>query len=387
MEELDYAWDLFVHRSDVFAQQQPSGAYFPQHRELTKDDLDEHLSGFASYGCYQIHPADNTVKYVVWDLDIMDEEARDTLCRLVEEMTTLALAEAGDTTSWASSCAHPYLLLEFSGGKGYHIWLFLSEPVPAEKIRRWVASDFTPAWREIAEVKGWPAAELEIFPKQDTISASGYGNLVKLPLGVHAVTGAYSEIMWREEWPQELEDIEPFNVHSIPDRAPVTPVTLRSRGEGHVGPHSPFACVDHIRNSGVGQGVRDRAMFHLALYYYGHGIDKDLALELCHRANEHFDPPLSEGEVVSKIESAYRGTYESARCGTDWLASLCPGPCNVGWHVLQPAEPEVSALLKAATGGAIEVEVLTVVDEGNRRRVTVTHPDAMNRPTFIVNRK
>jgi Uncharacterized protein conserved in bacteria len=30
---------------------------------------------------------------------------------------------------------------------------------------------------------------LEIFPKQDQLTGKGFGNLVKLPLGIHRVTG------------------------------------------------------------------------------------------------------------------------------------------------------------------------------------------------------
>lgn len=157
MPEPDYEkyLDLFLHRRDVFSEQQTSGAYFPVLREFTEDDLAEHLAGMASYGTYVVAP-DNTVKFIVFDLDVTDESATEKLCQLVQEM----VVAAGGSTD----C----LMRETSGRKGTHVWLFLSEPVPAEKVRRWVGADFMPKWREFAEANGFPAA-IEVFPKQDTI--------------------------------------------------------------------------------------------------------------------------------------------------------------------------------------------------------------------------
>lgn len=365
---------LVCHRRDVFAQQHHNGAYTPIQRELTEDDLAEHLGAQASYGTYVIDPADNTVRYIVWDLDILDEDAATSLCSLVQELVNIP--EAGE---------YPCLLREFSGNKGTHVWLFFDEPVPAEKVRRWVAADFMPHWVKMAEEKGWPEA-IEVFPKQDTVPVGGFGNLIKIPLGVHAKSGARSEIVGYHDWPTSVEGVQPFPASLVPDREAVErPNTGTSRRMARTGtnegPASPFACVDEILRNGVGQGNRDNAMFHIALYCYGHGIDEDLALEQCMRANDHFDPPMKDNEVQHKVRSAYTGRYASARCGTDWLKDVCPGPCQAGWQVRQ--EVSSSGLNRSATGTVVEVSVLRVQDDGHTRRVTVTHPDAENTPTFI----
>ena len=364
--------DLFLHRRDVFSQQQASGAYFPVLREFTEDDLAEHLSGMASYGTYVLKP-DNTCKFVVWDLDTHDPAATEYLC---EQVTYLIPEE------------HRHALLqETSGNKGTHVWLFLSEPVPAEKVRRWIAHDFMPAWRVNAEANGWPVA-LEVFPKQDTITTGGFGNLVKAPLGVHMVSGKRSEIVAHQGWADSVDSVQPLPAQLVPDRPSVdtgrstSAKRLGTRGVNE-GPASPFPCVDEIMRNGVGSGNRDNAMFHLALYLYGHGIDEDIAVDICGRANENFDPPLREREVHSKVRTAYSGRYESARCGTDWLADICPGPCNAGWKV-RKAEAVSGALAQAQEGEGVEVTVLGVRQDGNLRRLTVGHPDATNTPTLIV---
>lgn len=357
----------------MFAEQQANGAYFPVRQPITEDDVAEHLAGMASYGTYVIDPATQTVKYLCFDLDTHDEAATAHLVECVEAMVE---AVGGD-----KRC----LLLEWSGNKGVHVWLFLSEPVEARKVRRWVQRDFMPAWEEKAKPGHFP---LEVFPKQDTVPENGYGNLVKLPLGKHAVSGNFSKILGCGAWAESVEEVQPLDsnlIPSVPDSdlsqtRSAGSIARRDRAEGD-GPSSPFACVDFIKNEGVGKGVRDLAMYHLALYYYGHGIDEDIAADLCLRANENFDPPLSEQEVRSKVTSAYTGRYVSARCGSDWLADICPGPCNTGWSV---RKVEGSTLARATEGSVVEVEISRVVREEGRSRVTVYHPDADNQPTFLV---
>ena len=379
MTTLNYSkyMELFLHRRDCFSEQQTSGAYFPVLREFTEDDLAEHLGGQASYGTYVLDQ-ENTVKFVVWDLDTHDEKATEALCSMVEDLVRNKTEEVLEPVGVA-------LLRETSGNKGTHVWLFLSEPVPAEKVRRWVNADFMPQWREAAEANGWPVA-LEVFPKQDTITTGGFGNLVKAPLGVHMVSGKRSEIVAHQGWADSVDSVQPLPAGLVPDRPVQATATQsrqrRSQGAGE-GPASPFPCVDEIMRNGVGSGNRDNAMFHLALYLYGHGIDEDIATDICNRANENFDPPLREREVLSKVRTAYSGRYESARCGTDWLADICPGPCNAGWKV-RKAEAVSGALAQAQEGEGVEVTVLGVRQDGNLRRLTVGHPDATNTPTLIV---
>ena len=389
MVDVQRFMDLFVHRTDVFASQQPSGAYFPVREELTEDWVQEHLAGQASYGVYVILPElylpvrdandgsgishveslQNTVKYVVFDLDTHDPEA---LEHLTEGCSRLVESTEGYEPTRS-------LLLESSGSKGFHVWLFLSEPVGAAKVRRWIERDFMPWWKGI----GTP---LEVFPKQDKVEEGFFGNLVKLPLGRHQVTGNFSEFLPHDGWASGIEDVVPLPVALIPEVvAPAGAERNRgslSRSEGSA-PAGPFPCVNHIQREGVGKGHRDLAMFHLALYWFGHGLDQDQAEEVCVRANENFDPPLSEREVREKVASAYRGRYASARCGTDWLVDVCPGPCRSGWSV---REVESGQLRRAKENDLVEVKVVKRQNEEGRSRVTVTHPDADNSPTFICGR-
>jgi len=360
---------LFIHRDDVFAAQQGNGAYLPVREPITDDDLLEHLAGYASYGTYVIRPEDQTVKYVVFDLDTHDEQAFIDLCKLVHGM----IVGLGGNP--------PCLLAESSGNKGVHVWLFLEQPVPAFKVRRWVARDFTPHWTAL----GHPM--LEVFPKQDRVDEGGFGNLVKAPFGVHAVSGNRSHIIEvpASTFADSLEEVRPLKVANVPDiEAPALTSTNRTRERqaSGDGPHAPFLCVDTLLRDGAPKGMRDNGMFHLAAYLYGHGIDQDLAEELCLRANENFDPPMKEAEVRHKVASAYRGRYATASCGSGWLRDLCPGgpECKAGWNVQGAAKQ--GALRNADIGSLVEVEVVRRTEQEGVRVLTVSHPDADNQPSL-----
>jgi hypothetical protein len=375
--DIDLYRSLFVNRQDVFAVQQPKGMYFPERRPLVNEDVQRHLNGEWSIGTYAIDPSNQSVSNIVFDLDILDEEAAVTLCQLVENL----VAEI-------SSDPHQSLMREFSGNKGTHVWLFLSEPVPAEKVRRWIAADFMTKWQEIAAEKGWPTA-LEVFPKQDRVDPEGFGNLVKLPFGVHAVSGNRSTPVEYKNWPNSIEDVWPLDAELIPERESTQPTRhnrLRRERSGDEETKSPFSCVDEIMHNGVGAGMRDNAMFHLALYCTGHGFTEQQALETCLAANDKFDPPMNDRDVENKVSAAYSGRYESAGCGADWLRNFCPGPCQQGWHV-SGKTTKAGVLDSISVNEAVEVEVLSITSLDGRKRITLRHPDALNNPTLVVKGK
>ena len=181
---------LFCGREDCFARQwvnreENSSGYVPVRRAMTHSDIEDHLTGRRTYGIY-LFSTDSTIRTAVLDVDIsatyrgrkLDKEEKRAVNRQKGYLLT-RLPELSQTRNL-------FPLLEFSGGKGYHLWYFFDGPVdPApvravlEEIRREIAGDV-------------PAFNIEVFPKQDKLSGKGFGNLVKLPLGVHRLTGKQS---------------------------------------------------------------------------------------------------------------------------------------------------------------------------------------------------
>lgn len=336
---------LFVHRSDVFAEQDEHGNWSPVRRELTDDDIAEHLEGFVSYGVYVIRPdgfdvaelaenKPNTVSYVVFDLDTYDADALDFLTRAVERLV------APEAPAAQGSERLRCLLLEDSGGKGYHIWLLLSEPVPAALARSW-AEVIRPQYMRMARVvpegnEPWPV--LEIFPKQDTVAEGGFGNLVKLPFGVHGKTHTQSVMKLHHGWATSLEEVVAFPASLIPvSSAPRERTQAPERSEGR---RAPFACVSKLLESGAPDGCRDKAMYHFARFAFAQGLPDDLVLEWCERVNEKFDPPMEPAQVRIKVRSAGNADAPNPGCSADWLENFCPGGphCYAPWNDRQRSE-------------------------------------------------
>lgn len=189
-EDIALYMRLFRGREDVFARQwadreQEKQGYVPIQRPLLADDVRAHLLGRKTYGIYLL-TSDEKVWTGVIDVDLVPrlrnrEEARkerDGIRReaiyLYKRIVELA-GEAGLTC-----------ISEVSGAKGYHYWFPAIAPVDAgvmKKALQVLIRDLA------ADVKCF---SLEVFPKQDSLKGKGYGNLVKLPLGVHRGSGKKS---------------------------------------------------------------------------------------------------------------------------------------------------------------------------------------------------
>ncbi|OGW47511.1 MAG: hypothetical protein A2Y66_02485 [Nitrospirae bacterium RBG_13_41_22] len=165
--------ELFVNRKDAYAIQNKNGSYFKVEHPITEEVIKKHLNHEYTLGFYQLNK-DNKVKYICFDFDGDDLEEQFNLAK------TFYLKLKGEDK------LSP--LMEFSGKKGFHIWIFCEE-VDAYSARKYA--------KEISN-----GVEVhEIFPKQDTINFDGYGNLIKLPLGKHQVSGYNSYFF-------DLDDLE-----------------------------------------------------------------------------------------------------------------------------------------------------------------------------------
>ncbi len=182
--------DLFSGREDCFARQWASKTeakqgYVPVRRPMGEQDVEEHLSGKKTYGLYLLR-SDATVKTAVIDVDLDARFRNQRLSQedksLIGRERTYMFTRIGDLAKDAGLAP----VVEFSGGKGFHFWFFFETPVAAGKTRR--------PLEQISRLLGkdLSAFQIEVFPKQDNLSGKGFGNLVKLPLGVHRLTGKRS---------------------------------------------------------------------------------------------------------------------------------------------------------------------------------------------------
>lgn len=156
--------DLFISRDDVYPMQMDGlNEYKVIKEKINKDTIAKHLNGQITIGSFQINPKDNKVKWVCFDFDGHLAEELEKAKMLFNK-----LKERGFNP-----------LLEFSGRRGYHVWLFI-EPVDASVARKFAL--------EISkEVKPH-----EVFPRQDKIEKDEFGGQVKIPIGIHRVSNQRS---------------------------------------------------------------------------------------------------------------------------------------------------------------------------------------------------
>jgi len=166
-------YKLFFHRKDVFASQQSNGAYFPTKRPVTINDIQEHLDGKKTIGAYCLG-LDSTVKWACVDIDG------------IPEMLPYLKKEAIKIYELFQDLPR---ILEFSGKKGFHIWVFFKRKVTADYAQRLVK----------ARLNRENLNHHEVFPKQTELNEyRKYGNLVKIPLALHRVSGKKSQILRME---------------------------------------------------------------------------------------------------------------------------------------------------------------------------------------------
>lgn len=191
MADLRLFLNLFQGREGVFARQWEGGqGYSPVRPEgsINTDDIALHIHGAETYGIYPVRK-DNTVKLICFDVDLpknfaeVEEDAlvtdKSNLLPQVKNICTVAV----DVLRRRSFTSRG-ILIEDTGGRGYHVWCFLESPIPAANARKFAYSILTKA-----------KVQCEVFPKQDEVAEGEYGNLIKLPLGLHKKYKRYSKLI------------------------------------------------------------------------------------------------------------------------------------------------------------------------------------------------
>lgn len=153
---------LFANRTDAYGKQQPAGTYIKISSNVNEELIDMHLKGKITIGMYCLDKA-NTVKWLCFDIDDHEKTGRD--CPGIVQKIVQYLREKYGLIAY----------VEASGSdNSYHVWVFL-KPSPAGDVLAF-------GEQVISELN---ISDIEIFPKQSSIEENGFGNLVKLPMGIN----------------------------------------------------------------------------------------------------------------------------------------------------------------------------------------------------------
>ena len=245
----------FVGRRDVFAQQNSEGQYRPVKRRLEAADLSDHLDGVKTYGTYVV--LGDKARFLCWDIDTGEQY---DVGRIVTTLAELGLNrdEVG---------------IEVSGNKGHHVWVLSRTWLPAGDLRR-----LGRVVAALAEVK------CEVFPKQDKVVEGGFGSLVKLPGGIHLVSGRPSEFLTEVPTPLPGDKWE-FLIEQLP------PEPARSSGENGIRGWGERPCM-----AAISQGTsefRHLALFQAAVALRYGGLSEDLARPVLEVMAERCNPPYA----------------------------------------------------------------------------------------------
>src|SRR6266567_648181 len=146
---------LCVGRRTDYALQRADGRYTRQFQPLSWEVLRLHLAGVHTIGSYVIDER-GRCRFAVFDAD--------TDAGLLQLLDVQASLQRSGMVSY----------LEGSR-RGGHLWVFLAEAVAPAQLRRWLLPSCPPG--------------VEFYPKQDQANWQHPGSLVRVPLGVHQVSG------------------------------------------------------------------------------------------------------------------------------------------------------------------------------------------------------
>jgi len=278
---------------------------------VTDEVILGHLQGKRRIGVYPLLQ-DGAVHFAVVDIDEPD---------LGRAQAYLDVADTYGLT----------IYLEASKSKGFHLWHFFAEPVPAAKAReliRWILRD-----------AGLPP-KTEIFPKQDQLSGSeSLGNYINLPLFGADVLNGRTVFLNGEFQPyanqfaflsgvekithSQLEELLEPDDTGKDKSAPLSDGSVQA-----VGSYSDMLpCVQRMMQ-GVSEGCRDTAAFTLAKHFrVEKRFPQDATLEILRMWNQRNAPPLDARIIEQKVKGAYLGRsgkgYTSFGCGNQLIEQFC----------------------------------------------------------------
>lgn len=261
-------FDLFVNRSDTYSEQSPKGTYSRIEESITEQTLQDHLDGKKTIGIYQLNQ-ESKIKWICFDFDGDKLEEQEQLAKnLYLKLKHTHKAET--------------ILMEFSGKKGYHIWVF-TEPIDAQSAK---------IWAEEASESEHPH---EIFPKQTSIEKEKFGNLVKLPLGIHQVTGKrtffFDEEFKEIEFEKSIDYLQKLSQKPL---VKIPRVIVKEIIRTIIKPQGKMEMPSYIKSlieNGVKEGERHKNTFIITKELYNLGYTTQEILDFTNTFNNNCRPP------------------------------------------------------------------------------------------------
>jgi hypothetical protein len=203
----------------------------------------------------------------------------------------------------------PLILCRSKSG-GPHLYLFLSEPAPADLVRGKLME-----WAVLLGYSG-----VEIFPKQTRLaSENDVGNWINMPYFGGDETNRYAIFNGKQlslEQFLDLAEMLAMDLETLSTHKPSMPSELGDWWE-----EAP-PCLQSLAMRGFGEGGRNNALFNIAVYLRKRYNDSDWEEKLDDYNQQFMDPPLGHKEVAQVAKSAQKKTYEY-RCNELPIVAAC----------------------------------------------------------------
>jgi len=300
---INLIYKLFICRTDRYGIQwcrDGEVGYRAEKGEITRQLLREHLEGRKTIGIYSAPPG--MTRWMVFDFDSMD------------------LGPVKKLQAFLNNQGVP-VCLEFSGKKGYHLWIFLNGLAPNWKIRD-VA-------RRAAEESG--ISEVEVFPAQDKVSKEHPGSLIKLPMGKHQATGRWCLFTGDDGKPYPnqydfLSKVQRVDIGMLTYKLGIQKKSGASRPRRSIYNNTNKSsrqlkpCVENLIRDGIEEGYRKKAAFLIAceLRRSNPRVSKDAVGGVLAAFALRCDPQPRRDELQDVIRSAFKDDDLPYEYGCSW---------------------------------------------------------------------
>jgi len=305
---------LFVNRDDTYGLQGKDGSYRRVNKPLTTEVIKQHLKRKITVGCYQIDPTSNSVKWLCFDID---PERIDDAAKVALKIFEGVRESFGDEAVLLEASRHP--------DPSYHIWIFFDPPI-LTSVAKFVGET-------VLKNLHLKKLDIELFPKQETITEEGFGNLVKMPLGVHRKHNKRSCFLdvTLEPLPNScVLDVQPHKMREITIQRILAELNGKNREYKHDEQKSQKTsyrgddppCIQALMK-GVPKGIRNEAAIRLASYWVNlRGVKPYKAFRLLNDWNTRNKQPLKITEIRSISRSASKAEYNYG-CEDELLRRFC----------------------------------------------------------------
>lgn len=306
---------LFEGRQDCFGEQAVTGAYYTQRKKLTQREIERHLLGEKTIGVYPLKKG--KVTFAALDFDSKGPQAKEAILYCQR---------------WLNGWAIPSFI-EPSGNKGLHLWVFFKTWVSADKVRK-VFLHLLQCLENDTGISEPEGHAIEIFPKQS--GGVDLGNLIKVPFGIHQITGKRTRFVSHDNQIIELEDllaspiidevildaiIEDIPEGQLPDYSN-TEVLQQSQTQG-------LPCFANTSATIIEEGERHAIGFRRSVHLFKQGHAKDAAEALMILwDDENCKPPIGTKVIKRNITSAFSGKYGFG-CLDPIIQKYCSPECPI----------------------------------------------------------